>query len=283
MSHIRGWEQKSAYVPKPVKLYLSGPMSNQPDNNVREFAVHARNLRLKKFEVWNPAETEINVGQPWAHCLKNDIQHLLQCDGIAVMDGWQMSKGAKLEVYVALAVGMPVYDAATGHKIYLCSDEPYISSQETSAQISADDYLKTPQGMADVIGLAREYMGSEPTSHSQGVFQMHPHGVTKNNEPDEEEDILLEAQRVVNGPRRRDYDDPHTNHVRIAKMWSVIVEKEVTPEQVAMCMIALKLAREMHTQKRDNAVDIAGYASCLDFIRKAQKKEKSKDESIHPR
>ena len=45
-------------------------------------------------------------------------------------------------------------------------------------------------------------------------------------------DILEKAEKMINGPRAKDYGDAHENHERIAKMWSVLLEREVTVEQV---------------------------------------------------
>ena len=39
--------------------------------------------------------------------------------------------------------------------------------------------------------------------------------------------------------------------------------EDLTPSDWAMMMMIDKIAREQHTPKRDNAVDIAGYAACL--------------------
>ena len=72
--------------------------------------------------------------------------------------------------------------------------------------------------------------------------------------------ILLEADKLVAGDRQWAYDHPWDNCSKIAKIWSVILEKEVEPRQVAMCMIGVKLAREVHRHKDDNLIDIAGYA-----------------------
>jgi len=75
-------------------------------------------------------------------------------------------------------------------------------------------------------------------------------------------DILTEARLVV-GERREAYDDCRRNFERIARMWSVVLGMDVTAEQVALCMIAMKVARETFKHSRDNIVDIAGYADCL--------------------
>ena len=73
-------------------------------------------------------------------------------------------------------------------------------------------------------------------------------------------DILQTAQQAVQD-RGKNYGDVTLNHKRIAAMWSVILEWDVEPEQVAMMMIALKIARLMETpDHQDSWVDIAGYA-----------------------
>lgn len=77
-----------------------------------------------------------------------------------------------------------------------------------------------------------------------------------------EESVLSEAQRIVDGQRQGDYGSPEDNFARIAAMWSVLLGVEISPRKVALCMIALKLARDTHQAKRDNLVDIAGYAQC---------------------
>lgn len=71
--------------------------------------------------------------------------------------------------------------------------------------------------------------------------------------------ILEEAQELVSGARQDAYDHPLDNFTRIAKIWSVILDMDVTPEQVGLCMVGLKVAREAHVHKRDNLVDGAGY------------------------
>jgi hypothetical protein len=74
-------------------------------------------------------------------------------------------------------------------------------------------------------------------------------------------DILDKAKELVNGDRAKDYGDAYINHKRIADLWSVILEKEISVSQVYQCMIALKLSRLIHANHPDNWVDICGYAS----------------------
>jgi len=82
--------------------------------------------------------------------------------------------------------------------------------------------------------------------------------------------ILEEALEVSGQNRQRDYGHPLVNHERIAAVWNVVLgpklSKPITPEEVVWCMIGVKLAREVNTPKRDNALDVAGYVNCLDLI-----------------
>lgn len=79
----------------------------------------------------------------------------------------------------------------------------------------------------------------------------------------QEEDILLEALRITSGDRQHQYGPPDQDFVRIAKLWSALKGVEFESRDVAMFMICVKLSREVHQRKRDNAVDLAGYARCL--------------------
>ena len=75
------------------------------------------------------------------------------------------------------------------------------------------------------------------------------------------EEILQEAETLINGDRAKDYGDAYVNHKRIADMWSVVFGKEVTVRQVILCMIAMKVARLVHDSKEDAWVDVCGYAA----------------------
>jgi hypothetical protein len=82
--------------------------------------------------------------------------------------------------------------------------------------------------------------------------------------------ILEEAQNAVYGDRQADYGTVTENFNTIASFWSTILKQEVTAEQVGLCMITVKVAREMYKPKRDNIVDIAGYAATLEKLSKGE-------------
>ena len=73
-------------------------------------------------------------------------------------------------------------------------------------------------------------------------------------------EILDEAHRLTHGERGKNYGTPYTNHKRIADIWSVILEQEITPAQVALCMVGVKIARLVETPDHlDSFVDGCAY------------------------
>lgn len=85
---------------------------------------------------------------------------------------------------------------------------------------------------------------------------------------DPSESILQEAERIINEPRRDSYGDAKESFQRIADVWGAVLKTEVTPHQVALCMIGLKLCREVGKPHRDNLVDIAGYAALAELTQR---------------
>lgn len=77
------------------------------------------------------------------------------------------------------------------------------------------------------------------------------------------EHMLDEAKAIVTRSRTQQYAPPDQDFRNIADIWSVLLKVGVSPEQVAQCMVALKLCRLIHTPAhKDSWIDIAGYAAC---------------------
>lgn len=82
--------------------------------------------------------------------------------------------------------------------------------------------------------------------------------------------ILSEADRIIAGEREGQYGAAEDSFTVIAGMWNQYLYRKlvdntwgqlISSRDVAMMMILLKVARETHSGKRDNLVDIAGYAA----------------------
>ena len=73
-------------------------------------------------------------------------------------------------------------------------------------------------------------------------------------------EILREAERLTSNDRNKNYGDPLVNHQRIAAIWSVLLGQDITPSQVALCLVGVKLARLVQTPDHlDSFVDGAAY------------------------
>lgn len=201
------------------RIYIAGPMTGYPDCNFAAFHAAAERLAQAGWKVFNPAE---NFGGrkdlPREAYLRLDLAMLAQCDAIAMLPGWEDSRGAKLEYFVASELGCAVIDAVTLRPL---EDAP-------SAAVS----------------LHRLRLVEPPLNES----------------------ILDEAKRITEGVRRAEYGAPADDFGRAAYMWTGILARKlrdgqaITAMDIPLCMVAIKLARQSHHHKRDNLVDIAGYA-----------------------
>lgn len=92
-------------------VYLAGPMTGMPEWNHPAFHAAAKQLRAAGHTVINPAEHGLHETD-WVTCVRRGLRELLGATEVVVLPGWQQSKGARLEIAVAGALGMPVRDLA---------------------------------------------------------------------------------------------------------------------------------------------------------------------------
>lgn len=83
--------------------------------------------------------------------------------------------------------------------------------------------------------------------------------------------VMMEAEDLVNGPRRKDYGHPRDNFSRIIGGWNWWLEARkpgpLRPDDHAVMMIILKLARLAETPgHRDSNVDVVGYAGTYEML-----------------
>lgn len=212
--------------------YISGPMTGLPNKNKEAFEEVESQVndilsryRGETYEIVNPANLELSSKDPtWEEYMRNDITHLMRCDAIVMMDGWEESKGARIEFMLATKLGMEILDRRL-----------------------EDLYLPEEEEKQEEIIL---------------------------NSDKEDRSILDEAEELTNGARQSAYGHPSENFKNIADGWNWYIqmkygnESKLTPEDTALMMTLLKVARETHSIKRDNIVDAAGYLNtyqmCID-------------------
>lgn len=99
---------------RPIRmLYVAGPMTGYPECNYPAFMDASWKLRDAGFRVWNPADrVDGHIARHYVDLLRDDLKGLLECDGLAVLPGWEFSTGASNEVRVAGVLRMPVKPVA---------------------------------------------------------------------------------------------------------------------------------------------------------------------------
>ena len=91
-----------------MRVYISGPMTGLPQLNFPAFHAAASELRARRYEVVNPAEINPDGALSWAQCMRADIKALCDCEALALLPGWERSKGAHLELHLAHRLDMQI-------------------------------------------------------------------------------------------------------------------------------------------------------------------------------
>lgn len=86
-------------------IYIAGPMTGLPDLNFPAFHRAASVLRAAGHVVKNPAEICPNPTTEWQACMFRDLEALDRCDGVLMLEGWEMSPGAQIERLWAMRTG----------------------------------------------------------------------------------------------------------------------------------------------------------------------------------
>lgn len=106
------------YVLRPgMKVYVSGKMNGVSDYNRWKFNNLSKRLEEAGFHAVNPIEIGDSIATPeeinatpelFERVLEADIAALRKCDAIFMLRGWETSEGARMELRVALEMGIPV-------------------------------------------------------------------------------------------------------------------------------------------------------------------------------
>jgi hypothetical protein len=91
-----------------MRIYIAGPMTGLPAHNLPAFAAAAKQLAARGYDAVNPGRRGVILGYTWRDYMRDALRELLGCEAVALLDGWEASRGAALEVHVAQALGMPV-------------------------------------------------------------------------------------------------------------------------------------------------------------------------------
>lgn len=247
-----------------MRIYLSGPMTGHPDWNYPAFHAAAERLRKLGHTVYNPADSAKSTEHTSrAEFLRDDLKLLAGSDwppaeGICLLPGWERSAGSRMELHVALELGLVVFiETLPGHQILrLNPDDARAELLDAVVDARAPKHIElTPKRAQD--------------DRDAVEFPLRP-GVIVRSEtttmPPLVESAAQEAHRLVHGNRGADYGHPLDDFTRTAALWTaqfrhLLAEgKAFGFREVWQAMGLLKLSREANKPKRDNRVDLAGYA-----------------------
>ncbi|MEM9588988.1 MAG: DUF6378 domain-containing protein [Planctomycetota bacterium] len=232
---------------KPT-YYLAGPMRGYDRFNFDAFEQAAKELRYHGYQVLSPAEADLEMGfDPddenaldgfsLDDAIIRDLEMILTAEAIVCLPGHRKSRGATAERAIAAWRGIPM--------------------------------LSYPK-LTPLPGLVEELAEFDALWESIGDHRYEP----VDNVQDL--DVLEEALKITQGDRQAQYGPPDQDFRRTAEMWNGLFSDGLKegwrfePVHVALAMVCLKASREMHQRKRDNFVDMAGYARCGQICRDAE-------------
>ena len=90
------------------RVYLAGPMTGLPELNYPAFNAAAADLRFRGWWVENPAAPDLPPCDSWRDYMRRGIGQMLSCDWVALLPGWERSRGARIEERLARDLGLRV-------------------------------------------------------------------------------------------------------------------------------------------------------------------------------
>lgn len=97
-----------------MRIYIAGPMTGLPDFNYPAFDAAAAQWRASGWDVLNPAESfGRRTDLPYDLYLREAARLVTMSDALALLPGWYDSKGALLELHLAVVLGLPIYNHET--------------------------------------------------------------------------------------------------------------------------------------------------------------------------
>jgi len=235
-------------------LYLAGPMRGIAFYNFPMFDRVAAALRDVGYEVINPADEDrkednfdptlepkfanpaycvVQPGMDFSKIIRRCFEAVMRCDEIVLLPGWENSVGAIAELFIAVWSGKRiqlVYPKENDQMQFVSTPAIDLATAISRIQIASDE--------------------------------------TKQSEKSDDEDVLDIAARITRGDRQAVYGRPEQDFKKTADMWTGLFQymlaedAKFEPRHVAMALICMKMSREFHQRKKDNWVDIAGYARC---------------------
>jgi hypothetical protein len=199
-----------------TRIYLSGPMTGLPDYNYPAFNAEAARLRALGYTVENPAENPLPADAPWHMCMRDAIRQMLTCDTVAFLPGWQVSRGANVEIELAGHLRMAVIESGgivspqeevmsnqanrlsdcPAERLALCRGDVATRADEVDFGIDGRSVRVSQEAYS--IFLAREQMGKHRVAALQQRLNIADQRI---------DDLQMEIAKLRRGPCELIYGD----------------------------------------------------------------------------
>lgn len=209
-----------------MHIYLAGPMTGRPHYNVEQFEFYESRLEGDGHTVVTPFAPNSVV---WSrHFGRPFDPRSDECD-----------------------YGHPLLPEmlAEDFKVLLSADGVYFLPGWRQSRGSRHEFA-----MARALGKPCHEAHDGAAITDDAVVSVQPTGP-----------ITAEAQSLVYGDRNAAYGHPHDDYRTTARLWEAYLdlpEGRIGAKHAAMMMALVKVSRESRRPKRDNLVDLAGYAEC---------------------
>lgn len=92
-----------------VKVYISGPITGiDPELCHTRFAAAKKELHQRGMEPVSPLENGLPDDAPYDEHMKRDLEMLADCGIIYMLNGWERSKGCRIEFNTAITAKKPI-------------------------------------------------------------------------------------------------------------------------------------------------------------------------------
>lgn len=116
-----------------MKVYIAGPMRGYPNWNHEAFDAAEARWRAAGHIAFSPAATDRALGYgsiggdvglaQLRHVMMIDIIAIFNADAIALLPGWERSRGVAVEVALARFLNLKIFDAITGQEVLISANQ----------------------------------------------------------------------------------------------------------------------------------------------------------------